>query len=822
MLSSLSISQLLETCGGELLGEKMDMVFETVSIDSRQIGNPKKTLFVALKGAKANGEDFIPDLIDQGVQGFLVGLSFSPKKNNLDRCIFLRVPDTRKALQDIAAFQRKLFEKPVVAITGSNGKTIVKEWLGQLLSQGFNVGKSPKSYNSQVGVPLSIFGLTDYHQVAVMEAGVSKAGEMKALERMLKPDLGIFTNIGTAHDEGFLSRKDKIEEKLQLFESTSFLIYQRQNSLLSEIIEKEIEDERRISWSDSARATFVRSLRTEGTLTRIILLKEELSMHTFHVPFSDQASLENITHAIVAALTLGQSASQIQEALKYLKSVDMRLTVKDGVNNSLIIDDTYNNDLEGLKVAFDFMNQQRPKARKIVILSDLLQQGASEQVYPEVSRLLEMHQVNTLYAVGASISAYPFPKSIVTISFVTTEDLLNHIRKDDFQNDLILVTGARSFGFEKVVDFLEQRLHGTVLEINLNALTHNYNFYKRKLKPETKIMVMVKAFAYGGGSSEIANHLQSIGADYLAVAYTDEGVFLRNEGITLPIMVLNPVKESLQSCLDFDLEPVVFSVSFFEFVANFAREKTKEIKVHLDFDTGMRRLGFTSDQLQSLKKLLNQNPQVKVKSVYTHLAGADEEVHSEFSLEQLQLFNEMVSQVQPDLPKNILKHALNSAGILSFPDYQMDMVRLGIGLYGVEVSNKEPEALRPISTLKTSISQIKTIKPSETVGYSRKGVLPRGGKIATLAIGYADGYDRRFSNGTGYVLINGQKAPVVGNVCMDMVMVDVTSIQANEGDEAIVYGSGISLLDQAKSIGTIPYELLTNISTRVKRVYYLD
>ncbi len=821
MLATLSISQLIEICDGELLGEAKDLVFEAVSIDSRQIASPDKTLFVALAGAKANGEDFIPDLIQKGVLGFVVSLGFQPKAIP-ENVAFIKVADTKKALQDIAAFQRGLFKKPLVAITGSNGKTIVKEWLGQLLSHDFNVGKSPKSYNSQVGVPLSIFGLAEYHQVAVMEAGISKSGEMAALENILKPDLGIFTNIGSAHDEGFESREGKILEKLQLFMDSKLLIYQKEESLLSQLIEKAVTEERRISWSDKAGSTFVRSLKKEAGFTRIILLKDDLKMQTFKVPFTDQASIDNITHALVAALSLGQSPNHIQQSLEFIKPLEMRLTVKDGINDSLIIDDTYNNDLEGLKVAFDFMAQQRPKSSRIVILSDLLQQGAAEQVYPEVSNLLAQHNVDILYAVGAAISRFPFPKNVEVRSFESTTELLSQVRRDDFQNDLILVTGARSFGFERVVDLLQQRIHGTVLEINLNALTHNFNFYKQRLEAKTKVMVMVKAFAYGGGSSEIANHLQSLGADYLAVAYTDEGVALRNAGISLPIMVMNPVKESLKSCLDYDLEPVIFSESFFGLVADFAKKESTPIKAHIDLDTGMNRLGFAKGQLQSLKQLLSENPQVQIQSAYTHLVGADEELHRDFSLTQLNLFTQMKNELRSELPQATLYHALNSAGILSFQEYQMDMVRLGIGLYGVEVTGQKSHALRPISTLKTSISQIKEVQAGETVGYSRKGSLPEGGKIATLAIGYADGYDRRFSNGMGHVLIKGQKAPVVGNVCMDMVMVDVTGLDANEGDEVIVYGEGISLPDQAKAIGTIPYELLTNISTRVKRVYYLD
>ncbi|MFC3880015.1 bifunctional UDP-N-acetylmuramoyl-tripeptide:D-alanyl-D-alanine ligase/alanine racemase [Algoriphagus namhaensis] len=823
MLQGLSISQIVDLTGGKLLCGENEFVVTNVAIDSRQVVRATETLFVALQGAKASGELFIPDLISLGVKAFLVSKSFDENKIRKDEgLIFIAVPDTREALQKIAAFQRKQFKKPLLGITGSNGKTIVKEWLGQVLSEEYTVGKSPKSYNSQVGVPLSIFGLSAYHQVAILEAGISKPGEMDALENMIQPHLGIFTNIGSAHDEGFPSRKAKIWEKLKLFKRSKFVIYQKNDSELSNSIEQEFSADRLISWGDEPGATFVRSVKKLEQGTRIVLLKEDLEMLTFKVPFSDSASLENITHVLVAALTLGEQSTKIQQALDHLKPVEMRLTLKDGANESLLIDDTYSNDLAGLRVALDFMKLQRPKKRRVVILSDVLQHGAVEEVYSEISGLLSEYEIDQVYAVGKEVHRISSAGSMEIALFETTQDLLQGISPNDFQEDLILITGARVFGFERVVNFLQRRIHGTTLEINLNALTHNFNFYKKQLKPQTKVMVMVKAFAYGGGAAEIANHLQSMGADYLAVAFTDEGVALREEGITLPIMVLNPVKESLLLCQQYDLEPVVFSPSFLRFTAALTQKEKIELSIHLDFDTGMHRLGFDESELADLGEILLANPQLELKSIYTHLAGADEEVHKEYSIQQLETFARIKEKLKLMLSIAPLAHALNSAGILAFPSFQFDMVRLGIGLYGVEVTGKNEGALKPISTLKTTISQIKEIPPGGTIGYSRKGVLPDGGRIATLAIGYADGYDRRFSNGGGFVLIHGQKAPIIGNVCMDMCMVNLEGIAAQEGDEAIVFGPEVSLSDLAKGIGTIPYELLTNISTRVKRVYYLD
>ncbi|RAI94943.1 bifunctional UDP-N-acetylmuramoyl-tripeptide:D-alanyl-D-alanine ligase/alanine racemase [Algoriphagus yeomjeoni] len=820
MFQEVNQRQIARITTGNLFSGNDEVLISQIAIDSRQILHPQKTVFVALRGAKADGADFIAQLAEAGVKTFLVHQDFEERA--FPQACFIKVSDTRRALQLLAKYERSMFTNPVVSITGSNGKTIVKEWLGQILGQKYAVAKSPKSYNSQVGVPLSIFGMESYHQVAILEAGISRAGEMAALEEMIKPNLGIFTNLGTAHQEGFDSLDSKLQEKLSLFENSDLVIYCADHEQVSSQIEVLFPAEKRIGWSVRAGYEFTRSVKLKANGARLLLMKSDLSTHTFQVPFTDVASLENITHVIVAAMTLGQGAESIQEGIAHLKSVDMRLTLKPGINDSLLIDDTYNNDLAGLKVALDFMQQQRPKRRKILILSDLLQQGSPEKIYEEVTELIKKYQFDLLFGVGKEIIVLEkeFPESFR--AFSSTEELLTNLDPESFANDMILITGARVFGFEEVVNRLQQRIHGTTLEINLNALTHNYNFYKKLLFPKTKVMVMVKAFAYGGGALEIANQIQTMGADYLGVAFSDEGVALRKQGIKLPIMVLNAMQESFGLCSKFDLEPVVFSSEFFESLAAWCTIHQQKMKIHLDMDTGMHRLGFEEKHLSELKNLIQANPQLEIASIYTHLVGADEEVHQEFSISQLKSFEEIKNQILQVLSYKPLIHALNSAGIVAFPEFQFDMVRLGIGLYGVEVTGKHEMALRAISTLKTTISQIKELNPGETIGYSRKGVLSSGGKIATLAIGYADGYDRRFSNGKGYVLINGHKAPIIGNVCMDMCMVDVSGMDVKAGDEAIIYGEKISLKELADQIGTIPYELLTNISTRVKRVYYLD
>lgn len=823
MLISFTPSLLEKITGGAGLGKDPGQAIAQISIDSRQVLHPQQNLFVALKGAKADGISFVPELLDLGVSYFLVDDQTSIPSSWLDRGYFIQVKDTRIALQSLATYQRVQFTKPVVGITGSNGKTIVKEWLGQVLSQQFAVAKSPKSYNSQVGVPLSIFGIQSYHQVALLEAGVSKTGDMDTLAKIIQPGLGIFTNIGSAHEEGFPDIKEKIAEKLKLFAGVNFLLYCKDHDLLAQEIEQQLPTEKRISWSKKAGAEYLVSWKNQETHSRIVVMKSNGQTFTFQVPFTDQASLENVTHVILASLSLGQEVKSIQEGLSHLMPVDMRLTLKPGLNDSLLIDDTYNNDLAGLKVALEFLSQQRPKRSKILIISDLLQQGLPEKVYKEVADLIQSYGIDQVIGVGTQIQHLETLLGKGVRTFSNTEQLLLELQPEQFQNDLILITGAREYTFERVVNRLQQRIHGTTLEINLNALTHNFNFYKRQLAPSTRVMVMVKAFAYGGGAAEIANHLQTLGADYLAVAYTDEGVSLRKQGIQLPIMVLNPVEESFDLLSQYQLEPVVFSPEFFRKLGAYVQHQSLQLSIHLDLDTGMNRLGFEQEQLVELMDLIQQYPQLQLASVYTHLVGADEEVHDDFSLHQLQQFQEMSESICSILSYKPLRHALNSAGIVRYPDFQLDMVRLGIGLYGVEVTGKHDRSLKAVSTLKTTISQVKTLAAGATVGYSRKGSLPEGGRIATLALGYADGYDRRFSQGKGYVLIDSKKAPVIGNVCMDMVMVDVSAIPGvKAGDEAIVYGEEISLKELADCIGTIPYELLTNISGRVKRVYYLD
>lgn len=821
MIKELTLQELLKIVPGTLVQNQSGATINHVVTDSRKILSGKGSLFIALQGNKYDGHDFVESAYHFGVRHFIVKEGRLPQIE-LPEANLLSVPDPIVALQALGQWNRSLFSAPVVGITGSNGKTIVKEWLGQVLGSAYNVAKSPKSYNSQIGVPLSIFGMDAYHQVAILEAGISQTGEMEKLERMIAPTIGIFTNLGTAHDEGFKDREEKLAEKIKLFRQSRLIIYRKDQPEVAQQLEHAFPPNRLISWSSLPGADYTLSVKKSAGQTKIILMQPDLSIYTFQTEFADEASLENLRHVIVGALSMGMPAKDIHEALKGLKPVGMRLSLKQGLNNSTLIDDTYNNDVAGLEVALEFLQNQRPKRRKVLILSDLPQAGESARLYKKVSNLIHHYQIDFIYGVGEEIQQLDqyFPDN--SLFFADTQRLIQRLHPADLDNDLVLIKGARKYAFEAIVNHLQERIHGTTLEINLNALGHNYNFYKSKLLPATKIMAMVKAFAYGGGSIEIAHQLQQLKADYLAVAYTDEGVYLRNHGIHLPIMVLNPDPQGFHNLLNYRLEPVVYSLEFFDQVGQFCVEQDARLAVHLDLDTGMHRLGFETKDLKALSGMIEKYPTLDIRSIYTHLAGADDPAHEDFTLGQLESFREMSQKVKADLGYPVLLHALNSAGILRYPDHQLDMVRLGIGLYGIEVTGLYGKALRPISTLRTTISQIKFLPKGQSIGYGRKGEMAQDGKIATIPIGYADGYDRRFSNGNGYVSIQGQKAKVIGNVCMDMCMVDITGIDARVGDEVIVYGNSPSVIELAEAIDTIPYELLTNISDRVKRVYYMD
>ncbi|MFD3002216.1 bifunctional UDP-N-acetylmuramoyl-tripeptide:D-alanyl-D-alanine ligase/alanine racemase [Pontibacter toksunensis] len=789
--------------------------------DSRKLSQPAGTLFFAIHGRYNDGHKYLPQLYQQGVRNFVVEQGEeSALKEQYPEANILQVQDSLEAHQKLAAFHREKFPIPVVGITGSNGKTIVKEWLAQLLSPDEMVVKSPRSYNSQLGVPLSVWQMEQNHTFAIFEAGISQPGEMEKLQQVIQPTLGIFTNIGSAHDEGFSSQQQKAEEKLKLFKEVDLLFYCVDHTLVHEAVQA--QGINAFTWGRTQAADItIKNTSTVGHKT-IVVYTYQGEKQRLAIPFTDEASVENALHCLAVLLYRNLPLSEIQDRLDRLHPVAMRLEMKEAINGCYLIDDTYNNDLAGLAIALDLLVNQPQRGKRTVILSDLLESGLPEEkLYRQVAELVQARGVERLIAIGERISKYSSLFRTPAAFYPSTSDFLEQFSPVHFRDELILVKGARVFEFEKIVQAFQQKVHGTVLEVNLDALVHNLNYYRSKLAPHVRLMVMVKAFAYGSGSFEVANLLQFHRVDYLAVAYADEGVQLRENGITLPIMVMNPSPDSFAKLRQYNLEPEIYALEQLQaFVSSLSGAAT--YKIHLKLDTGMHRLGFTEEEFDALFTLLQQYPQVQVMSAFSHLAGADEAVHNAFSQLQIRNFREMSAKVESQLGYHVIKHVLNSAGIVRFPEHQLDMVRLGIGLYGVEATGDEQEALRPVSTLKTTVSQVKKIKQGDTVGYSRKGIADADKTTATIAIGYADGYDRRFSIGIGEVLIQGQRCPLIGNVCMDMCMVDVTGLGVKAGDEVIVFGPQLTLVELAKRIGTIPYELLTNVSTRVKRIFYSE
>ncbi|HSZ73018.1 MAG TPA: bifunctional UDP-N-acetylmuramoyl-tripeptide:D-alanyl-D-alanine ligase/alanine racemase [Cytophagaceae bacterium] len=815
-------SQIAELSGATVISQQADEVLiKHLLTDSRSLHFPEHTLFIAIKGTTHDGHRYLESLYAQGVRHFVIEdetLLSEPirKSSNI-----IKVDRGIHFLQNMAAYKRSLFHIPVLAITGSNAKTIVKEWLWQMLHKDYTVVRSPKSYNSQLGVPLSVWEMETYHSLAIFEAGISTYDEMQYLQRIIQPVHGIFTNIGTAHDQGFKSVQDKIKEKLKLFYSVDRLIYCKDHTAID--LEVQAQHIPSYTWSrktPSADVLIVKEERHAGGWNLILLVNKQ--EYPIDIPFGDEASVENVLHCTAYLLLLGFTVEDIAQRVARLEPVHMRLELKNGINGSVLIDDSYNNDLMGLTLALDFAAQHRRTLPLTVILSDVLQSGlAPEELYRSIAELLKNKNVSQLIGIGPLFSAFA---GLLPTSARLFSDTTHFLQTFDFfslKNELILVKGARSFGFEEVTKRLEEKVHGTRFEVDLDALVHNLNYYRSVAKPGTKIMAMVKAFAYGSGSHEVAQLLQHRGIDYLAVAYADEGVVLRNHGITVPIMVMNPDQQTFATLLRYRLEPEMYSFKILHEWIEYLDWENASSSVHLKLDTGMHRLGFEKKDIHELiKLLLLHKNRITVSGAFTHLAAADEELWNEFTEAQLKEFQLLCAQIESAVGYPVIKHALNSAGIVRFPQYSFDMVRLGIGLYGVEVNGMHQDKLMNVGKLITHVSQIKRIDSSETVGYSRKGRITRPTTIATIAIGYADGFDRRFSNGVGKVSVNGKLCPVIGNVCMDMTMVDVSGVEVEEGDEVIVFGDTPTLIEQSRSIGTIPYELLTGIGERVKRIFF--
>ncbi len=780
-------------------------------IDSRKAVTKEDSLFFAIKGDRHDGHLFISNLYEFGMRQFVIeqeiNVEHFPQGN------FLKVASSVEALQNIAAYHRSQFQIPVIGVTGSNGKTIIKEWLYQLLSKDKKVVKNPGSYNSQIGVPLSVWQIEPHHEIGIFEAGISKVGEMERLSTIIQPTIGVFTNIGTAHDEGFVNQMQKIEEKSKLFFNSEIVIVSASYPEVINILrEKNIP---LLVWGSKGNIELVHAAYTVS-----LKWKDRNLTNSFRLPFDDAASRENVIHCIVLLLYLGFDQPAIQDRLDHLKAVPMRLQMKQGINNCQLIDDTYNNDLGGLQISIDFLTGQHRK-KKTLIISDILQSGLEEiELVQRINQLAIKGGISYLIGVGPILFKHQHVISIPAIFFSTTSELLKEIDWDHFQNEVVLVKGARVFQFEKIVNQLQRKIHGTVMEIDLNAMVHNLNYIKSSLNTTTKLMVMVKAFAYGSGSVEVASLLQYHKVDYLGVAYADEGVDLRKNQISLPIMVMNPSEDSFEALLDHTLQPEIYSFKILNSLVGFLAGRS--CTIHLKLDTGMHRLGFEETEIDSLIRILATHPNINIASIFSHLAGADEPEHDEFTQEQANAFLRMAKTIKTELKINPLLHLLNSPGILRHKEMQLNMVRLGIGLYGVNPTSQSDSNLKPVASLKTIISQIKKVKTGSTVGYGRKGKVKQDTVVATIAIGYADGFSRAFSQGKGVVIINGQKAPVLGNVCMDMTMIDITGIDAKEGDEVIVFGKGLSIQEVAQQINTIPYEILTSTSERVKRVFFAE
>lgn len=811
----MTVSSIVDVLQPKVL--RMDNPEDVVSelcIDSRKVLRPDATLFFAIQTERNDGHRYVQELVAQGVRNFVITHPVALEADT--KCNLFLVPDVVKALQTLAAAHRSNYHYPVIGITGSNGKTIVKEWLSLLLEDSFKVVKSPDSFNSQIGVPLSVWKMGENHDLAIFEAGISKPGEMRQLADIVRPTIGILTNIGMAHAQFFADNRQKTIEKLMLFDHASQLIYHDDNEELNEILRlPQYAHLKLISWgSEHSTCPVQHEIIESGT-------RLKMKGFVFDVPFRDAASLENVTHAIVFLLQLGLPSETINQRLSRLSQVSMRMEIIEGRNHSVIINDTYSLDFNSLKAALDFMETQTQLEKRTLILSDFEQVGElSEQDYRAIAQRLLRHKVKRLIAVGTHISEFRHCfESVESHFFTTTEDLLAHL--PEFSYETILVKGARNFHFERVVHRIQHKTHLTILHVSLPAIAYNLNLHRKLLKPETKVVAMVKATSYGLGDVELVNELVHQNIDYLAVAYTDEGVRLRKRHIQTPIIVLGAEAHSFDVMVQHRLEPEIFNFYYLQELIRILQyyPQIQQFNIHIKFDTGMHRLGFEESDLPRLIQLVKNHPQLRIASVFSHLCAAEDSTEDTFTMQQIALFKRMTDELCNAFEYKILRHILNSAGIFRFTDYQFDMVRLGIGLYGSSEIPEVAAQLHNVATLKTVVTQVKEFRAGETIGYNRSFVLQRDSQVAILPIGYADGYPRELSNGKGKVIIQGQRVPIIGKVCMDMCMVDVTGLSVHEGDEVIVYGEGNSIADMAKAAGLISYELTTRLSPRVPRVY---
>lgn len=815
-----SLQHIADITHASISGKMEAQGIDQIAYDSRKISSAKNTLFFCIKGKNHNGHLFIEEAITKGVSAFVIDEKIDA--NHYPNAIFLNVENTLLALQKLAQYHRSQFKHEVIAITGSNGKTIIKEWINQLLASHFLISRSPKSFNSQLGVPLSILEMETFHNLAIIEAGISEKNEMAKLASIVQPTIGIFTLLGEAHQQNFSSLKEKLDEKLKLFESTHTIIFPSDNPLVYESIHSQFSTKKLISFGKNDGATFqiVEQVSTESnTSVHVVFNGKKIELQ---IPFSDQASIHNALCAFVAGATILENPTTLSSKLQFLNPVNMRMQLIAGAENTLLINDAYSSDLTSLDIALDFMDKHAEGRKKTLIVSDMEQAGYPEEVlYNKIIDFATNHGVSKIIGIGSKISAFQSSFLQESKFYSNTPEAIENIKPNDHSGEIILIKGARKFEFEKIISALEDKTHETVLEVNLDALAQNFHHYKSKLSPNVKMMVMVKASGYGAGAVEVARVLEFCKADYLGVAYVDEGIALRQSGVSLPIMVMNSELNALDRMIEFNLEPEIYSErSLVAFADALNKTNRKEsYPIHIKLDTGMKRLGFEPYQISNLIALLSEHSNLHVKSIFTHLAATDNPTHDAFTNSQLNAFEEMAVQIENAIGYSAIKHAANTSGIERFQRAQYNMVRLGIGIYGVSNDTEEQSKLHTVGILKTTISQIKKLKIGESVGYNRNFIAKEEMQIATIPLGYADGLRRNLSNGNWSVKVNQSLCPIVGNVCMDMTMIDVSNANVSEGDEAIIFDDADSLNRFAKACHTIPYEILTSIPSRVKRVY---
>lgn len=815
-MDSFSLKDIGNYISGNFYGN-IEPLFTKIITDSRKISKFENSLFVALRGTQHDGHTFIPDLYKNGVRSFVISTKINIAKYS--EAAFFVVSDTTLALQEIASWKRNQFDIPIIGITGSNGKTIVKEWLYHLLSADFNITRSPKSYNSQTGVPLSLWLLNSKSELGIIEAGISQVGEMEKLAKIVKPSIGILTNIGTAHQANFKSFEEKVEEKIKLFYESNSIVYNTDCKISVSAISK-LENKNLISWSEKNQGQVnVVKVESENNTSKLFLRVNKIDYH-IEIPFTDQGSIQNAITCFCGLIALNIDIQEKHLArFSNLPGVKMRLETIDATQNSILINDSYNSDINSLEIALDYLNQKNGNKETVLIMSDILQSSDNKtQLYKSVSKLISEKKISKFIGIGSTLLENKNLFKENSEFYSTTQEFLNNTGFSIFHNKAILLKGARSFKFEEISKKLQSKSHETVVETDLNLMRTNLQYFKSIIKPETKVMAMVKAFSYGSGYREISAFMQHNRIDYLAVAYTDEGVELRNCGITTPILVMNPAVQAFKTMIEYNLEPEIYSISLLQsFIKELSHNKTENFPIHIKINTGMNRLGFNKNDIEDLCELVNTSDSISIKSIFSHLSASDSDSYNDFTHQQVSLFNTVYDKISKSTNSKPERHVLNSAGTIRFPEYQYEMVRLGIGLYGLmpDISDE----LIPVSKFKSTISQIHKVSKGDSVSYMRSGIIEKDSVTATIPVGYADGLNRKLGNGNWYLMVNSKKAYTVGNICMDMCMIDISEIDAKEGDEVIIFGPENTINEMANQLGTISYEVVSCISQRVKRVY---